>query len=662
MTFFWLRDLIIVLVASIVVIVIFHRIKIPAVVGFLMAGIIIGPGGLALIRNIEAISVLAEIGVMMLLFTIGIEFSLERIKKIQRYFWQAGGLQVLLTIIVVILISKLAGARIQEAIFYSFLVALSSTAVVLKILGDKNQINSPVGQVSLGILIFQDVAIVPMLAFIPVLANLSSFSWYTLGGRFAVSLAAVAAVFFLAKKLIPFVISAIIRTRVKEIFLLAALFACLGLAYFTASLKLSLALGAFLAGIIISESYYSHQVVADILPFKDVFNSLFFVSVGMLLDTRMTWKLKGLIAVVVGGILLIKIIIVFGVVRLLRFTPRVSWLTAVGLAQVGEFSFVLATVGRQHGFLSGRAFDIFVGSSVLTILATPLLIELGPALADRLFRKWEAAKKPEAVNLQAAELQDHVIIAGFGLNGQNLARVLKETGIPFIILELNPDTFRQASLAGEPALFGDISNPTILKEAGIARARALVLAISDPAATRRAVGLARNLNKDIFIIVRTRFASEIEELYALGANDVIPEEFETSVEIFVRVLEKYHLPRNIINTQVQVIRAERYGLLRGARSSSRRLTEKIYDFLEGGVVETFLIPDDSWLIGKTLGEVDLRGKTGVTVIAVVRNEITHSTPGADFRLKGKDVLVLVGDHQAMDLALNCLSDRGGLQS
>lgn len=655
MTLFWLRELITVLVASIVVSVIFHRIKIPTVVGFLITGIIIGPGGLALIRNIEAIKVLAEVGVMMLLFTIGIEFSLERLQKIKRYFWLAGGSQVLLTIIVVIFISGIAGTVIQEAIFYSFLIALSSTAVVLKILGDKNQINSPVGQVSMGILIFQDIAIVPMLAFIPLLANLNSVSWLNLAERFVVSLAAVVAVFFAARKVMPHIIAAIIRTRVKEIFLFSALFACLGLAYFTASLKLSLALGAFLAGIIISESYYSHQVVADILPFKDVFNSLFFVSVGMLLDIRMAWKWKGLIALVVGCILMVKIIIVFLILRLLKLTRRVSWLAALGLAQVGEFSFVLATVGRQYGFLEGQAFDIFVSSSVLTILATPFFIGIGPKLADRLFRRWEVAKKPEAANLQAAELHDHVIIAGFGLNGQNLARVLKETGVPFIILELNPDTFRQVSRSGEPALFGDVSSPTILKEAGIARAKALVLAISDPAATRRAVSLARSLNHDIFIIVRTRFISEIDELYSLGANDVIPEEFETSVEIFVRVLEKYRLPRNIINTQVQVIRAERYGLLRASRSSSRRLTEKIYDFLEAGVVETFLLTSDSWLNGKTLGEIDLRGKTGVTVIAVVRDEISHSTPGADFKLQGKDVLVLVGDHQAMDHAFDYLS-------
>ncbi|MGB9894176.1 MAG: NAD-binding protein, partial [Candidatus Saccharicenans sp.] len=383
-------------------------------------------------------------------------------------------------------------------------------------------------------------------------------------------------------------------------------------------------------------------------------NSLFFVSIGMLLDTRITWSLKGQVLVVVAGLILLKIIIIFFTVRLLGFRSEISLLTALGLAQIGEFSFVLASVGRENGFLAGPAFQIFVAASVLTILLTPLLIEFGPGIAGKMFKKISQGKKPESANLEANLLRDQVIIAGFGLNGQNLARVLRETGISYVIIEINPDTFRKTCQAAEPIIFGDVSSPVILREAGIARARALVLAISDPAATRRAVNVARGLNKDLYILVRTRYSSEIEELYSLGANDVIPEEFETSIEIFVRVLEKYHLPRNIINSQVQIIRSERYGILRGARSSSRRLSEKIYDFLEAGVVETFLVSRDSWLVGKTLGEIDLRGKTGVTVIAAVRNEKTHSGPGADFRLKERDIMVLVGDHQAMDKAFGYL--------
>lgn len=601
MTLFLLAELLTVLLASILVIVLFNRLRIPAVVGFLITGIIIGPGGLALVRNPGVINALAEIGVMMLLFIIGIEFSLERLQRIQRYFWFGGSLQVLITAAVVSLLSRFLGATVEEAVTYGFLVALSSTAVVLKLLSDRGQVDAPHGQISMGILIFQDMALVPMLALIPLLANLQAVSLTALSGRFLLSLAAVAVVFFVARKVMPVIISVIVRTRIKEIFLMSALLACLGMAYLTSSLGLSLALGAFLAGIIISESYYSHQVVSDILPFKDVFNSLFFVSIGLLLDTRLAWNLGWRVLAVVAGIILVKLGIVFLTVRLLRFNGRVSLLTALGLAQIGEFSFVLAGVARENGLLTGQVFQVFVASSVLTIVLTPMLMEIGPRLAERIRDRSGRPVSPELASIEALSLKDHVIIAGFGLNGRNLAR-------------------------------------------------ALVVAISDPAGARRAVSTARRLNPEIFIIVRTRFASEIEELYSLGANDVIPEEFETSIEIFVRVLEKYHLPRNIINTQVQIIRSERYGILRGARSSSRRLSEKIYDYLEAGVVETYLVPAESWVAGKTLGEIDLRGKTRVTVIAVVRNEKTHSGPGAEFRLAERDILVLVGDHRAMDEA------------
>lgn len=652
---FLMRELITVLAASIFVISIFHRLKIPTVVGFLITGILIGPGGLALVRDLKTINAMAEIGVVMLLFTIGLEFSLERLQRIQRYFWLGGAVQVIATIVVTGLLSRAFGATLQDAIFYGFLVALSSTAVVLKLLSDKNQLGSPQGQVSMGILIFQDVAMVPMLALVPVLANIRSVSLVSLSSHFFISIIVVVAVFLIARKVMPVAISMIVETRVKELFLLSSLFVCLGMAYLTASLGLSLALGAFLAGMVISESYYSHQVVSDILPFKDVFNSLFFVSIGMLLNIRMVWNLKTLIIPVVVGIIVIKMLIVFFTVRLLRFDFRPSLLTAFGLAQIGEFSFVLASLGRENGLITWQVFQVFIASSIMTLLITPLCLEFGQKLIDRLYDRLEKEKGVESIRPERWGVQNHVIIAGFGLNGQNVTRVLKETSIPYVILEVNPDTFRRVSQAGEPIIFGDVSSPVILKEAGIARARVIVLAISDPAATRRSVSIARQLNPDIFIIVRTRFASEIEELYRLGANDVIPEEFETSIEIFVRVLEKFHLPRNIINTHVQIIRSERYGILRGARSSSRRLTEKIYDFIEAGVVETFLVAEGSWIAGRTLGDIGLRGKTGVTVIAVVRNEKTFTGPGADFRLEVRDILVLVGDHQAMDKALAYLN-------
>jgi len=652
MSFAFLQDLVLILAAAILIIFISHRIKLPPVVGLLVTGILIGPGGFSLVHDSEAIDVLAEIGVVMLLFMIGLEFTLERLKRIQRYFWLGGGLQVVSTIALAALLFGLAGVPAKEAFFFGFLVSLSSTAVVLKSLADRGETDSPQGRIALGILIFQDLAIVPMVALVPVLADVRSGPLAAVLGRFLLSTAAIAAVFIVGRTVIPRLLHAVVATRIREVFLLASLFLCLGTALLTSSLGLSLALGAFLAGVIISESEYSHQVVSDILPFKDVFNSLFFISIGMLLHTDILWRNGPTVAELVLAILVVKIAIVFLVVRFLGYGGRIALIAALSLAQIGEFSFVLAGVGRTQGLLDESAFQIFLASSILTILLTPLLIGNAPRMAVRCESLFRWKKRDEAPSLESRNAcANHVIVAGFGLNGRNLAHVLKEAGIPYVILDLNPETYRKAVAAGEPIIFGDVSSPTILREAGIGAARGIVFAISDPATTRRGVKAARALRKDdFFIIVRTRYASEVDELYRLGADDIIPEEFETSIEIFTRVLGKFHIPRNIIDAQIKILRGECYGVLRGTCELIRPTVERIADFLSAGTAETFYVTQGSWPTGKTLGDIDLRGRTGVTVIAVVRGDESFTSPGADFKLESGDTLVLVANHRDMDRA------------
>jgi len=656
MTSFILGELVILLSISILIIFVSQRIKLPSVVGFLLTGILIGPGGLSLVKDTETINVLAEIGVVTLLFMIGLEFSLGRLKRIQRNFWLGGGLQVLLTTSVVVLVLFLLRVPIRNAVFYGFLVSLSSTAVVLKILSDRRETDSPQGQLCLGILIFQDLAIVPMIAMVPVLANVRSGSPSAILFRFLISGAVMAAVFAIARYLMPRFLHLIVRTRIREVFLITSLFVCLGMAWLTSSLGLSLALGAFLAGVIISESDYSHQVVSDILPFKDVFNSLFFVSVGMLLNTGVVWRSKLLVVGLVLSILVLKAVIVVLAVRILGYGSRVALITGLALAQIGEFSFVLASVGRANGILPGNIFQVFLASSILTILATPVLIQISPFLAARTERTlgWKGRGREVGAS-PSRTLQDHVIVAGYGLNGRNLVNVLKEAGVRYIILELNPETVRRAVSGGEPIIFGDVSSRTILTEARIENAKTIVFAISDPATTRRGVKAAREMNPDLFVIVRTRFVSEIDELYSLGANDVIPEEFETSIEIFTRVLDKYHIPRNIIDAQVKVLRGECYGVLRGTCEAVRPSIERIADFLSAGTAETFYVMKGSWPVGNTLRAIDLRKKTGATVIAVVRGEKSFASPGADFAIAAGDTLVLVANHRDMDRAFQFLT-------
>jgi CPA2 family monovalent cation:H+ antiporter-2 len=326
------------------------------------------------------------------------------------------------------------------------------------------------------------------------------------------------------------------------------------------------------------------------------------------------------------------------------------------LAQIGEFSFVLASVGRANGLLPGNIFQVFLASSILTIISTPFLIQLSPILAARTERTLRWKGRPQEIgDKPARKLQNHVIIAGYGLNGRNLAHVLKEAGISYVILELNPETVKSAIAAGEPIIFGDVSSRTILKEARVDKARGMVFAISDPATTRRGVKAAREMNHGLFILVRTRYASEIDELYSLGANDVIPEEFETSIEIFTRVLDKYHIPQNIIDAQVKVLRGECYGLLRGTCEIIKPSVERIADFLSAGTAETFYVVKGSWPAGKTLRTIDLRKKTGATMIAVVRGEESFASPGAEFAIEAGDTLVLVANHRDMNRAFRFLT-------
>ena len=657
MDLFVLEELVIVLAASVLIIYLSHKLKLPSVVGFLLTGVLIGPGGFSLVKNTETVSFLAEIGVVMLLFTIGLEFEPARLRRIQRNFWAGGGLQVSLTTAACVgLLIAVLGIGPREALFYGFLVSLSSTAVVLKILGDRGETDSPQGRIALGVLIFQDIAIVPMIALVPVLSNAGRLSLSAISLRFGLSAAAIAAVFAVARYLMPPILHIVVRTRIREVFLIATLFICLGMALLTSTLGLSLALGAFLAGVLIAESDYSHQVVSDILPFKDVFNSLFFISVGMLLDTTAVWRFKLTVLALVAAILLLKALIVVLAVILLGYGPRIAMISGLALAQIGEFSFVLAGVGRANGLLTDDVFQAFIASSILTILATPLLIQISPALAERSERalRWKK-RAPAAVGKTGRGVKEHVIIAGYGLNGKNLAHVLKEAGIGYVILELNPVTVRAAAAEGAPIIFGDVSSRTILEEACVRRAKGIVFAISDPLMTRRGVKAVKELNQDIFVIVRTRYASEIDDLLRLGANDVIPEEFETSIEIFTRVLEKYHLPRNIIDAQVKVLRGECYGMLRGACSAIRPVTERIADLLAAGTADTFYVGKEAWPAAKTLGALDLRGRTGATVIAVVRGEESFTSPGAEFELREQDTLILVASHRDIDRAFRYLT-------
>ncbi|HUO84257.1 MAG TPA: cation:proton antiporter [Thermoanaerobaculia bacterium] len=648
-----LQDLVVLLAAAVVIIVIGQRFRLHPVVGLLLAGILIGPSGLGLISEMAQVRLLAEIGVVSLLFTIGLEFSLERVRQIWRPFFVGGSQQALWTLLLSITVSLALGFSLQRAFFFGFLIVLSSTAIVLRLYGERNELGSPHGRLVLGTLLFQDFLVVPMIILTPMLAGVVAFSGRAVLIRFGGGILIVAAVFALAWYVMPRLLAVLVRARVREVLILGALLAGLGMSVLTESLQFSLALGAFLAGLIISESEYSHQVVADVLPFRDVFASIFFVSIGMLLNLEFFFDRIGTVFTFAAALVIGKFLITGLIVFFMRYPIRTAVMVGAGLAQIGEFSFVVANLGLKHGLLDPSLYQMFLSASVLTMMATPLLVAVAPRVAP-IIETWipygvrGSSDKPEG-----HALERHVIIVGWGVNGRNLARVLREVHIGYRIIELDGDLVRKARRQGEPIIFGDAARKEILELAGIHQANSIVFGISDPLAVRRAVRFARDLNSQIHIIVRTRMLAEIDEIYALGATDVFAEEFETSIEIFTRVLERYHVPRNIIQAQREVLRSEKYEVFRepGSRPG---ISESVLQILTGGITDIFRIADDSFAAGKTLQELDVRKVTGASVIAVVRDQSSHPSPSADFRLQPHDFVVLVGAHQEMDRAFTWL--------
>ncbi|QUV83680.1 monovalent cation:proton antiporter family protein [Chloracidobacterium aggregatum] len=656
-----LRDIVLLLLASLPIVFVCGRLRLPTIIGYMLTGVVIGPSGLGVIGDVHAVETLAEIGVVLLLFTIGLEFSLEKLLAMQRVVFLGGGMQVGVTIVAAMLLAHWGvGLAWPSAIFVGFLVALSSTAIVLKTYVDRAESDTPHGRMAIGILLFQDLCIVPMMLFLPLLSGQRTANlWYILK-TLGLAAGSVLLIMLLARRVFPFLLQWLVTLRSREVFVSFAVLACLGTAWLTSQAGLSLALGAFIAGVVLSESEYSHQIVADILPFRDIFNGIFFVSIGMLLSLEVlttTWPVVlGLVALIVVG----KTLLAFAAVKALGRTPRVALMAALGIAQIGEFSFVLLKVGAEAGLLEGAAYQTFLAASILTMLATPFLIGLAPALGYQAGRWTGIADTPDAGAAELPPVSGHVIIAGYGLNGRNLARVLRAAGIPYRIIELNIESIRAGRKQGEPILYGDGTRREVLHAARIEAARVLVVAISDATATRRIAALAREMNPNLHIIVRTRFVSEMNGLYALGVQQVIPEEFETSLEIFARVLREYGLSRQYIQQQVEMIRREGYRLLDADCPERTTLITELATVIENATTLALRLPSEGLAIGQSLRKLALRPTFGVTVVAVQRGAETTVNPDADFVLEAGDVLVLLGRPEKLESATAYLTGQASL--
>jgi len=656
-----LKSLVVIFGTSAFVLLLLHRIKIPSIVGFLIAGALVGPYGLRLVTDVHAIEMLAEIGVILLLFTIGIEFSMTQLIRIKKAVIGGGGLQVLLTIAAAGVATYISIRDVNTSVFFGFMIALSSTAIVFKMLAETGQTDSPHGRVMVGILIFQDLCIVPLMLLTPVLAG-DSVNVMDVVLKMGKAALIIVVVLFSSRWIVPFLLHQVVHTKSRELFIITIILMCLGIALLTSKFGLSLALGAFLAGLIISESEYSAQALSDILPFKDSFIGLFFVSIGMLMNLGYFTDHHLHIELVVFVIFVLKVLTGTFSAFIIGNPLRTSLHAGLSLAQVGEFSFVLAVAGKSAGLLPEELYQIFLSASVITMLLTPFMMKVAPSFASKitsfsfLQRLCSLRSETEQSEFHSRK-HSHVIIVGFGLNGRNLARVLRESGIPYVVLEMNSDTVREMKKNGEPIFYGDGTSRELLHNLNITKARLLVVAISDPASTRNIVSIARRENPDIYIIVRTRYLVEVDDLMNLGANEVIPEEFETSVEIFSRVLNQYQIPQNVISDNIDAVRRDSYKMLRSVELPKKRLTEQ-HKFLEGIETETYLIKDDSNIDGHSIKDLRLRTETGITVIAVQRGEKIHHNPSPDFVLKKQDVILFIGKRKDVQRAREYLdSDR-----
>ena len=650
--FHFLQELIVVLAATIGIVFFFQKLNLPTIAGFLLAGVIIGPNALGLIRDAGTVDVLAEIGVELLLFTIGLEFSLAQLLSLKRRIIGVGLLQVGLTILAAVGVATSFGVAVKTATFYGFLVALSSTAIVLRVFRERNELNSIQGQMATTILLLQDLSIVPMILLVPLLGASGSGTLAEIAWTILKALLALAAIVWTARTLLPSMLHQVALLRNREVFLLFIVFVCLGTAWLTSLAGLSLALGALIAGMVISESELSHQIVADMLPLRHTFSGIFFISIGMLLDLELLYQHLAPSVSLLAGLVSIKSLIVVLLFWWFYKSLRLGVILGLSLAQVGEFSFILAKLGMEHQLLAPAEKQIFLAASIMSMIATPFMIQFAQPLAFRILGRSRKKRRSRAVQpvVEASHaLGNHVIIVGYGLNGQNLARVLKEVGIPFCILEMNPDLVYEARGRGEAVSFGDGSRSEILEQARIQDARVLVIAISDPTATAQIVSLARRLRNDLTIIVRTRYVAELDSLYRLGANEVIPEEFETSVEIFARVLQQFHVPRNVIGLQVDLIRRDHYNTLRGIHLQGRGLDE-LNRFLVGATSDMFSILEGSPAAAKSLKDLDLPGRSGVSLVAVIRDEKSFVNLPPEFTIEAGDRLVLIGAHKALDAA------------
>ena len=651
-----LDELAIVAALAVAVTVVLSRLKLPTVAGLLLAGALLGPHGLRLARSVQSIEVLAEVGVVLLLFSIGLEFSLARLRDIFRQVAIGGILQVGLTTTATAAAAVALGQPVGRAVFYGFVFALSSTAIVLRALAERRELDAPHGRFIVGTLIFQDLCVVPMVLVVPLLGAAGGAGNAAVGIGLAMGKAAavVVAVVAVARFVVPRTLALVDASRSREVFLLAILGLCIGTAWLTSLAGLSLALGAFLGGMVVADTEYGHRAMGDILPLRDAFVSVFFVSLGMLFDVRVVATQPLLVAALLAGFLLAKGLLATLAAMAMRFPSRVAWLAGVGLAQFGEFGFVLTRLAQSGGLIDEAGARPLLAAGIASMFLTPLLVRAAPHITagERLLAPLErliGVRSIDEADEGSTELVRHVVIVGFGLAGRFAAQTLRACDLPFVVLELNADNVRKGKELGLPVYYGDATSEEALHHAHVARARLVVLLMNDPQAAQRVVDTVRRVAPGVPMLMRTRYLLEREPLLRLGANDVVAEEVESAVEMIARMLRTVEVPRNVIDDRIRQVRSETLTSERRPTVPRNRLGE--VSGLAEMKIECAQVLPGSPVAGASPVALRLRTRTGALVVGVRRGDRLLETPDPTVQFEPGDIVYLVGTGDALTRAI-----------
>lgn len=622
----------------------------PALLGYILGGMVVGPAGLGLLKELLQIETLAQFGAAFLLFALGVEFSFAEIKKVQGVALGGAALQIVLTIAVTVFLCGVTGAweiLPAKGVFLGAILSLSSTAVVLKCLMERNETATPQGQIMLGILVVQDLALGLMLAVLPALNRPpEAIGWAVAQALVKIGLFAAGAV-VVGIWVIPRLLRILAKTESRELFLLGVVTICLSIALLTEELGLSIEMGAFVAGLTISEVEYADQTLDYVEPIRDIFAALFFATVGILIDPFFLWQNIELILGLVALVLVGKFLIVTPIVMLFRYPLKTAMTVGLGLAQIGEFSFVLASEGRSLGLVSRRIYLLILGTTAVTLVVTPFILQLAP----QLFRWAESVPwlKPyfavgDLPKEVAADekLENHVVVCGYGQVGRNLVRLLQDRGYPVVAIDQSEAAIQKLREAEVPYIYGNAASLYVLEKAGVTKAKSLVITLPDPVSTRLALKRSLEIQPSLDVVVRAYQNRDIELFYQLGAREVVQPEFEASLEITSHVLKRFGMPIPAISDEMQQIRGSHYLDLRPERSPAE-ITRDLKLAIEGLNSRWYAVPANSPLVGMSIEEANIRWLTGASLVAIKReNGEELDYPEAKTRLEGGDRCLIIG--------------------